>query len=350
MVRLPLQLKHYNYLILATMVVGLVASAWSIVATLPKATGRGLYTGYPLKLRQDYALLQDNVQTFEDQEARADATVVSAQSLQNKLSGIQLTAARGEYVAAEKSVKQMLVDLTQWRRQLARESSHESATTTGALTFMPILIYHYTPPDLDQQLTYLEQHGYTVVGLDEVAAAFDGTGTLPDKPVAITFDDGFENQMQAFAILTAHHMKATFYIINGGAMSNWCIGAGRHYGDPSQPPGGCGDSYLNWDQVRLLDRSGLITIGGHTLDHPELTTLSIADQEHEIIDSKQQIEAELGHPIYDFAYPYGNYDDDTINIVRSAGYRTAVTTNPNDYQSAGSIYTLSRIRDTYQLP
>ena len=44
-------------------------------------------------------------------------------------------------------------------------------------------------------------------------------------------------------------MKATFYIINGGPISNWCIGANRHDGLQ------CGDAYLNWDQIRQLDRS-----------------------------------------------------------------------------------------------
>jgi peptidoglycan/xylan/chitin deacetylase (PgdA/CDA1 family) len=145
-------------------------------------------------------------------------------------------------------------------------------------------------------------------------------------------------------------MKATFYIINGGVASRWCIGAGRRYNDPLQPANGCGDDYLTWDQVRELDGSGLITIGGHTIDHLALSTLSVADQKREIENSKIGIEKEIGHQIYDFAYPYGSYDSDTVSLVEGAGYRTAVTTVPGVYQSLDHIYTLSRIRTTLSLP
>jgi peptidoglycan/xylan/chitin deacetylase (PgdA/CDA1 family) len=102
--------------------------------------------------------------------------------------------------------------------------------------------------------------------------------------------------------------------------------------------------------VRALDRSGLITIGGHTLDHPNLPTLTEAQQRSEIVDSKNEIEKEIGHPIKDFAYPYGAYNAITIQIVREAGYQTAVTTLPGSYQAEGLEFTLRRVRDTLTLP
>jgi peptidoglycan/xylan/chitin deacetylase (PgdA/CDA1 family) len=173
---------------------------------------------------------------------------------------------------------------------------------------------------------------------------------LPAKPVIITFDDGFADQMQAFALLKAYQMKATFYIIDGGPGSQWCIGAGRRYNDPSQPPSGCGDAYLTWDQVRQLDASGLITIGSHTIDHPDLPTETAAQQEAEIAGGKAELEAEIGHKVTDFAYPYGDYNQTTINIVKAAGFLTAVTTTPGTLQPPSSRYTLDRIRSTYDLP
>jgi peptidoglycan/xylan/chitin deacetylase (PgdA/CDA1 family) len=117
-----------------------------------------------------------------------------------------------------------------------------------------------------------------------------------------------------------------------------------------QPTNGCGDAYLSWDQVRALDRSGLITIGGHTVDHANLAGLSDHDQAAEILDSKVGIEQQLGHPIRHFAYPYGAYNDTSINLVRQAGYVTAVTTLPGSYQAPGYQYTLRRLRDAMELP
>jgi peptidoglycan/xylan/chitin deacetylase (PgdA/CDA1 family) len=215
---------------------------------------------------------------------------------------------------------------------------------------LPIAYYHYTPPDFEAQLQYLQVHGFSVVSLDEALAGLEGRTVLPAKPIVLTFDDGFANQMEAFALLQKYRMPATFYIINAGVRSKWCVGSGRRYNDPLQPPEGCGDAYLSWDQVRTLDKSGLITIGGHTLDHFNLAELSEADQRTEIADSKTGIEREIGHAIKHFAYPYGGYTQASIDIARQAGYVSAVTTIIDTHQPEGARYTLRRVHDIYALP
>jgi peptidoglycan/xylan/chitin deacetylase (PgdA/CDA1 family) len=214
---------------------------------------------------------------------------------------------------------------------------------------VPILMYHDTPANFEEQLVYLEQHGYSVIDMDTAIRGMQGKA-LPAKPVVLTFDDGYANQMEAFGILKRHNVRATFYIIAGGEASAWCLGASRRYGDPVQPPGGCGDAYLNWDQVRELDRSGLVTIGGHTVNHRDLAVLSEADQKFEIAVGKEMLEAELGHKIRHFAYPYGSYNAESLRIVREVGYVTAVTTESGDYQPGGAALTLHRMRDALVLP
>ena len=243
-----------------------------------------------------------------------------------------------------------------WSGKIPARTTAVSAVTrlgpavTDGTSVLPIVMYHKTPVDFEQQLLILERRGFTTVTLQEVTAAFGHPSQLPPKPVVLTFDDGFADDMKAFTLLEKHHMKATFYIVNGGPSSHWCIGASRRYNDPSQQTGGCGDTYLNWDQIRELDRSGLITIGGHTIDHVDLATQTIAAQRHEIIDSKTGIEQELNHPIYDFAFPYGSFDASSIAIVRQAGYTSAVTTLPGVHQDQTQPFTLRRIRDVQSLP
>ncbi|MBW4061073.1 polysaccharide deacetylase family protein [Candidatus Saccharibacteria bacterium] len=336
------------------------AAIYAVVTNWPAPTGTGIYTGYPLKLRQDLAKLQNDVHSFNSLQARNDASLVAPGMLAGKVSNISLQAASGQYIAAETNIKQLEGQLGNWRGQLSLLGSGAVVATVPTPTpfssvspsglFIPIVIYHYTPADFNDELDYLQAHNYTVIDLKTVYAALTLGGPLPAKPVVLTFDDGFENQMQAFDMLKAHNMKATYYIINGGTESRWCIGAGRRYNDPMQPAAGCGDAYLSWNQIRLLDASGLITIGGHSLNHLELATLPVDEQRHEIADSKTAIEHEIGHSIYDFSYPYGNYDSDTVKIVAAAGYRTAVTTSSGEYQLPGYTYTLSRIRTTIGLP
>ena len=173
---------------------------------------------------------------------------------------------------------------------------------------VPILLYHKTPGNFAAQLDALVAKGYTTISMAQLENYFDGLGQLPAKPVVITFDDGFSDQSAAFSLLLQKNMKATFYIVVGGEKSGWCIGAMRR-------PQNCGDSYLDWAQIREMTKTGLIEIGAHTINHANLASLSPADQTKEILDSKTIIENELGVKITTFAYPYGRYNQATIDSL-----------------------------------
>jgi len=324
-----------------------VGSAVCMIWNWPNALVKVVDVGsYPTDVRMDYAAITKALREFEARQSRTHIEVVSNHDLNLRLSLVQIDAASGHFTAARSDIHMLKQALANWNFELAGGTPNSIAGTGITL---PILLYHYPPPNFEEQLVHLEQAGYTVIGLDEALAGLNGA-PLPPKPAVITFDDGFEPQMQAFEILKRHHMKATYYIIDGGADSKWCIGAGRRYGDPLQPPSGCGDAYLTWDQVRTLDKSGIVTIGGHTINHRNLASLSAADQEYEIARGKEILEQKLGHSVIDFAYPYGAYNEESIRIAREAGYLTAVTTMPGDVQPAGAPFTLRRVRDAMVLP
>jgi len=338
----------------------LVASAAAIALAWPQAIQAPVVGAVePAKLQKSVDDVRQAVANFKTRQIQVHTELASAKYLDEALAQINTAINQQKYSSAARRIADLKAMLAKWNTQLdtaGREAIHDTPTAPhpaashpGAL-FIPIVLYHYTPANFEQQLEHLDRTGYTTVDLDQVAAALAGTGTLPTKPVVITYDDGFADQMTAFNLLKAHHMKATFYIINGGPLSKWCIGASRRYNDPLQPPQGCGDSYMTWDQVRQLDRSGLMTIGGHTLDHSNLAALSPDEQRHEIADSKAGIEQQIGHSIRHFAYPYGNYNATTIGLVQQAGYITAVTVEPGDYQTPGQPFVLKRIRDTLSLP
>lgn len=232
---------------------------------------------------------------------------------------------------------------------LAGHDETEPGPEAAVGAVIPIVMYHNTPANFEDQLVHLEQRGYTVIDLDQALAGMRGKA-LPAKPVVLTFDDGFADQMTAFEILKRRNTKATFYLIASGEASLWCIGVDRRYGDPLQPPEGCGDAYLNWDQVRELDRSGLITIGAHTVNHRDLAALAADQQRLEIATGKRMLEARLGHVVRHFAYPYGSYNAEATQLVREAGYATAVTTEAGEYQPGGTALTLHRTRDAMALP
>jgi len=221
------------------------------------------------------------------------------------------------------------------------------AVTTLGPGQIPILIYHKPPADLEAQLQVLKAKGYTTVRMAQVAAHLRNGGIdagWPAKPVAITFDDGFSQQMSAFALLQKYHMSATFYLIVGHPTPGFCLGLSQ---DKTAP---CADSYLTWDQAKTLVDSGLIEIGDHTMDHLDLSKQTADIQSYQILEAKGELESRLGVTITSFAYPYGSYNATTISILAANGFTNAVTTNQTMSQSLEGIFTLGRVRNTYLLP
>lgn len=170
--------------------------------------------------------------------------------------------------------------------------------------------YDVTPELLEKHLEYLIAQHFTPVTMREVAHFLSGDGQLPEHPVLLTFDDGWKNQYEyAFPLLKKHGIHATFFVYTNPI-------------DHKKP------HWMSWDDLRELDRAGM-EIGGHSHTHPILTKISdMAILEREILDSKKELETELGHGIVSFAYPFGMHDIRVEETVRKAGYLIARTTEP----------------------
>jgi peptidoglycan/xylan/chitin deacetylase (PgdA/CDA1 family) len=234
---------------------------------------------------------------------------------------------------------------------LLKESSKNAQSQKAATTLsdkptnqikLPILLYHKTPDNFDFQMNHLKETGYTPITMQEATEIINGKSKGPSKPIAITFDDGFSDQLKALDILKKYSFKSTFYIIVGGKTSDYCIGAEKHNN-------GCGDSYLNWDEIKKLSDSGLVEIGSHTIDHLQLSSLDANSQKFQIFESKKILEQKLGKTINSFAYPYGKFNQTSINLVKQAGYTNATTVTASEYQIPEGIFALNRIRDTKDL-
>ena len=210
--------------------------------------------------------------------------------------------------------------------------------SVGSSRGVPILMYHYirvnpvptdrigfglsiAPADFESQMTYLESRGYRSVTIAEIASGAAARG--PGRPVAITFDDGYDDAYTvANPILARHGFKATFYIITA------LVGRSR---------------YMSWEQVRELAAAGNV-IGSHTMNHRDLTRLDVMSLYAELAVSQTTLEAQVGQPVLDFCYPSGRYDLAVRDMVRHVGYRTAVTEQPGRARPGDDLLALPRVR------
>ncbi len=263
-----------------------------------------------------------------------------------------------------------------------------------------------TPAAFERQMAYLAAH-YEVLSLPEAVAALKRGLSLPQNAVAVTFDDGYADNLAAARVLQRFGLSATFYITAGclaGEQPFWpseirvlipavkapvleltagetCVRIPlgndverkaairtvsklfkahtipvreslreqlrRAAGDVPIP-----QCMLRWEDVAEMSRLGM-TIGSHTVTHPNLPNAGRDDARREIRDSKARLEAALGIPVTMFSYPNGGAErymtPEVAGLVREAGFEAA-TTSRNAFAGPGSdLFALERVQVSERL-
>ncbi len=179
-----------------------------------------------------------------------------------------------------------------------------------------ILLYHHvdssTPPstsispeDFRLHLEYLRDNGFSVIALDTMVETLRSGERLPDKAVAITFDDGYSSIYDtAFPMLEEFAFPFTLFLSTGP------IDSGQ---------GG----YMNWQQVEEMSAAGIL-IANHLVDHPYMLEREpneddaawIERLETELLAAESSIEEHTGQAHRYLAYPYGEYDPAIVSMLK----------------------------------
>jgi peptidoglycan/xylan/chitin deacetylase (PgdA/CDA1 family) len=192
---------------------------------------------------------------------------------------------------------------------------------------VPVLLYHgvasecspeiarftVTPAAFDRQMAHLADEGYQALTVSAFRPALLGnTERLPERPVLITFDDGFRNTLtEAVPIMARYGFTSTLYTTTGFMGEGATPGTNRS-----------GDPMLSWAELSETAAAG-VEIGAHTHTHPMLDTLPHAQALDEITRPKDLIEQHLQAPVPSFAYPHGYSSAWIRHSVQKAGYTTA---------------------------
>lgn len=208
---------------------------------------------------------------------------------------------------------------------------------------VPILMYHYvstppadadayrrglsvTPAQFESHLRYLSDAGYHTISLDDLLYALAQGRPLPEKPVILTFDDGYaDNFTEAFPLLRKYGMMGHFFILTDVVNAETA-------------------GYMTWPQIEKMAASGQ-HFGSHARNHSQsLSGKSVDFLVWHALGGMEAIQEHLGyHPRW-IAYPSGKYDAQAIAVYKSAGYWGGLTTEPGAQHTLDGIFTLKRLR------
>ena len=207
---------------------------------------------------------------------------------------------------------------------------------------VPILMYHYLsvpPTDADiyrldlsvtpdlfaAHLDAMRQAGYTTISLYTLIDYLTTGSPLPEKPVVLTFDDGYrDNYTNAFPLLRDRGMIATFFVVTD-------------FINDQRP------EYFTWDMLREMYAAGM-SIEGHGRNH---VSLAKKDRDYLIwqaLGTYETIQAEIGVRPHFISYPAGEYDQQTVDIFRSANYWAGFTTKQGATHRSDDLFQMLRIR------
>lgn len=188
-----------------------------------------------------------------------------------------------------------------------------------------------------RQMHFLKQSGYTVISLKMALDLVFNTKEINANYIVLTFDDGCEKFYDTtFPILDSFSFPATVYPITGFLGDNVTL-KGRDFPHLK---------ILSESMIIELSKVG-VEIGSHTVNHLKLTNTTESEAEYQIKYSKEYLEQLLSKKIDSFSYPHGDYNSETIRMIKESGYTNALTCNSGFAQDAQSIFEIPRKYITY---
>jgi biofilm PGA synthesis lipoprotein PgaB len=221
--------------------------------------------------------------------------------------------------------------------------SHQSTFADTLPPHLTVLQYHHvssdtptstsiTPEQFDKHLQWLEDNNFQVVALVEGLAKIRAGQTLPDKTVAITFDDGYlDNYVTAFPLLRQRNWPFTVFV------------------NPAPHDAGR-TGWASWEQLREMSTAGA-SIANHTTSHDFLIRRKDDESEAKWLDrirldiefAERRIKVEINQSHKILAYPYGESNQDIRQLVTEMGF-TAFG------QQSGAVSTASDFADLPRFP
>jgi peptidoglycan/xylan/chitin deacetylase (PgdA/CDA1 family) len=225
---------------------------------------------------------------------------------------------------------------------------------------IPILAYHHVNPLTDDMVTvsqlhfkehlaFLHRQGFTPLFISEAVECLLGTKAIPGKPVVLTFDDGYRDNFQfAFPLLKKYNIKATIFLVTG-----W-MGEQRETEKEEKifshrqcrelvEMGRAPRIALTWEEVRLMEESGLVQVESHGHSHIKDLYRNIPGLRQDLYLSQESFIRNLNRESRHFCWPGGRYDGPGLKVAGGLGFLSTCTTERGINIPGGDPMRLKRV-------
>tara|TARA_Y100001970_G_scaffold285844_1_gene406622 strand:- start:703 stop:1734 length:1032 start_codon:yes stop_codon:yes gene_type:complete len=186
--------------------------------------------------------------------------------------------------------------------------------------------YPSTSVTIDQLKSHIDElskEKYNVLSLDYIVDTIINDGDLPNNTIGISVDDADKSFFKVgWPYFKKNNIPVTLFVTTGTISNN-------------------NKSYLNWDQIRKLKEEG-VTIGAHSHTHAHMPDVDISEVRKEIELSNKIFLKELGEIPTLFAYPYGESNNEIINLVKEYKYKVAFGQHSGIINETSNLYYLPR--------
>jgi peptidoglycan/xylan/chitin deacetylase (PgdA/CDA1 family) len=183
-------------------------------------------------------------------------------------------------------------------------------------------------------MTCIREGGYSVITLKRLCNWMRNPVSLKHPAVVLTFDDCYFDQFaNAVPVLSAFGYSATFF-----AVTQWTRNSGSQERLPPAPK----VPLMGQDELCELRQLGF-EVGCHSRTHPSFLGLASELQQSEILTAKHELEDLLDEDVQFFCFPYGHYTSDSIEAVKSCGFRAATSVRVGAVCPKDDLYTLKRL-------
>ncbi len=225
-----------------------------------------------------------------------------------------------------------------------RAASQMTMTAVEDTVDLPIIMYHHlsensnklgdytvSPTQLQADLKEISKRGYTPITVEQLCGYYEGKNDLPQKPILLTFDDGYYSvYVYAYPLLKQYNMPAACFVLGYYA---------QMYSDGEKQ--NIAYAHMTWEQLKEMEDSGLVTVGSHTYnlhtprgqgtrygisinagESEEAYCAAVAEDLRTLSDAMVQY---LGHTPTVFAYPFGAICAESYPLLQEMDIKIAFT-------------------------